>query len=68
MFKNSLINATVHFYSICIFTDIDECGNSTINNCPQYCVNTAGSFTCDCYTGYRKDGGGTCQGTYFIFN
>ena len=49
--------------------DIDECQNTTTHNCPQECVNTLGSYTCECYSGYRKDAGGICQGMlsyYFI--
>ena len=33
--------------------DVDECANSTLHNCYQICENTNGSFTCDCYMGYR---------------
>ncbi|XP_062600104.1 mucin-like protein [Saccostrea cucullata] len=36
--------------------DIDECANSTLNDCDQICSNTEGSYTCSCRTGYRLTG------------
>lgn len=30
--------------------DIDECSSSNV--CGQVCINTIGSYTCNCYTGY----------------
>ncbi|XP_065884099.1 mucin-like protein isoform X2 [Dysidea avara] len=33
--------------------DIDECANSSSNVCTQQCVNTPGSYQCDCYDGYQ---------------
>ena len=45
------------FTILSIFTlpslDIDECGNSSTIDCTQQCINTAGSYECDCYDGYR---------------
>ena len=46
-------------------TDINEC--TTISNtCPtvgSYCVNTNGSFACECKTGFTKGADGiTCEG------
>lgn len=34
------------------FTDIDECAEG-VDRCKQKCINTIGSFHCDCYAGYR---------------
>ena len=45
--------------------DLDECQNST-HGCPQQCVNTRGSFKCECFTGYRKDSQGKCHGMFMI--
>jgi hypothetical protein len=47
--------------------DVDECGLDNV--CSQQCVNTPGSFVCDCTHGYRlKPDGRGCkaQGLYFI--
>ncbi|XP_020604224.1 mucin-like protein isoform X3 [Orbicella faveolata] len=32
--------------------DFDECLNSGPSECKQICINTPGSFVCDCYKGY----------------
>uniref|UniRef100_A0A8C6QYI8 Epidermal growth factor-like protein 7 n=2 Tax=Nannospalax galili TaxID=1026970 RepID=A0A8C6QYI8_NANGA len=32
-------------------TDVDECGTGQAS-CPQHCVNTVGSFWCQCWEGY----------------
>ena len=39
----------VHTYT----TDADECANSSTNDCTQQCINTPGSYECDCYDGYQ---------------
>jgi len=42
-----------------IFIDINECLNSTLNNCARgtsNCNNTIGSYTCTCKTGYTGTG------------
>ncbi len=39
--------------------DIDECTNSTMNNCDLNngnCTNTEGGFNCSCNAGYSGDG------------
>lgn len=40
--------------------DVDECQNAP---CPQECVNTPGSFRCECWEGYEPSGPaeGSCQ-------
>ncbi|XP_068725626.1 mucin-like protein [Montipora capricornis] len=41
-------------------TDIDECNQES--TCDQVCINTPGSFVCDCRNGYTLDGDGkTCN-------
>ncbi|XP_062710515.1 uncharacterized protein LOC109404745 isoform X2 [Aedes albopictus] len=40
--------------------DIDECLLPSTNNCQQKCVNTEGSYTCQCNSGYEKNDLGQC--------
>lgn len=41
--------------------DIDECADKNMSACSQICVNTAGSFRCECEKGYfLEDDGKTC--------
>ena len=50
-------------------SDVDECA-SGVSRCTQTCLNTIGSYTCSCTTGYRLDRDGyTCNGidlTYLL--
>ncbi len=51
-------------YKCCLFisVDIDECSSNN-GGCSQICINTMGSFFCDCNAGYSLDGEGrTCNG------
>ena len=46
--------------------DIDECTVET-DDCSQICINTVGSFDCDCNTGFVLDSdGSTCNGEYYM--
>ena len=45
---------------VCFLIDIDECIGGT-HNCQYRCINTQGSFRCDCPIGYIKSGV-TCVG------
>lgn len=41
--------------------DVDECATSNATLCAHTCVNTPGSFRCECRAGYvQEDGGRTC--------
>lgn len=44
--------------------DIDECGNSNLNNCTENtsCFDTEGSFYCVCDAGYTGQGDVYCTG------
>ena len=43
------------------FVDIDEC-STNIHGCQQVCVNTEGSYSCECRDGYALDDNGmTCS-------
>ena len=46
------------------YLDIDECSNSNSNSCSNnnVCINTVGSYKCNCTNGYRINGN-SCQGT-----
>uniref|UniRef100_A0A6B2KZX8 EGF-like domain-containing protein n=1 Tax=Arcella intermedia TaxID=1963864 RepID=A0A6B2KZX8_9EUKA len=41
--------------------DINECLQPELNNCVQGCINTPGSYYCQCYVGYKLDADGTCK-------
>ena len=58
------LNIFNYFILTLKYTDIDEC-NSGYDNCTQLtsCVNTNGSFSCVCNTGYTGDGD-TCYSEF----
>ena len=39
--------------------DVDECSSGS-HGCPHKCVNTIGSFKCDCHSGYELNEQGIC--------
>ena len=44
------------------FADIDECAEN-ITNCTQHCINTVGSYYCNCSNGFLlSDDNHTCIG------
>ena len=46
---------------MCVFSEIDECSEGT-SNCDHICINTNGSYTCDCDSGhFLQPDGHTCQ-------
>ena len=53
-----LLTSTFFFLS-----DIDECGDSSLNNCSENanCTDTIGSYECTCLEGYSGDGI-SCEG------
>ena len=47
------------------FADNDECSSDATNDCHHICVNTPGSYICQCRLGYRLNADGrTCSGMY----
>ena len=47
--------------------DIDECALDT-DGCDQGCINTPGSFQCNCSEGYQlNEDGFTCDGNLKIY-
>ena len=54
-------NITILTYKLLIFTGIAN--NESLNNCSQICINTIGSFVCECNIGYQlSDDLKTCSG------
>ena len=57
---------SVHaLFMIDYHTDIDECQMNPcedVNN--TYCINTNGSYSCECYPGYVRNGTIQCTGTH----
>jgi len=51
------------FYIFNFFIDIDECNGT--NTCDQTCNNNAGSYTCSCFSGYRRTND-VCEGKFSI--
>jgi len=48
---------------VCVYVDIDECATDS-GGCDDNsdCVNSVGSFTCECHAGHARNGGDTCEG------
>ncbi len=58
----TIMVALIHVLNVPPPTDIDECALGT-DTCQQVCVNTPGSYLCECYIGYELNGDGTtCNG------
>ena len=55
-------------YFILMTLDINECANRSTIDCTQQCINTPGSYECDCYDGYRAITANAtqCEGTYIL--
>lgn len=48
-----------------LFVDVNEC--LFVNGgCDDICVNTPGSFQCQCQTGQSLNANGRCSGRYYI--
>ena len=56
--KNNWINYKINI----LWKDVDECADSALNICSAEsdCINSFGSFSCKCKTGYEKTGFATC--------
>ncbi len=48
-------------------TDIDECESSDLNQCEEQCLNTRGSYQCNCSEGFNVSTDGfSCQGLWNV--
>ena len=45
-------------------SDVDECSTANICDDNKYCINTQGSYTCRCNSGFNEAKNGKCQGSY----
>ena len=62
--SDGIWNFTVQYFDYKCFPDINECLENN-GGCNQTCINTVGSWTCGCHTGYKLDIDGVhCNGTY----
>jgi len=54
--------------SVCLSTDINECQDNRL--CANgHCINTEGSFRCQCYSGYQPTQEGShCEGQLIMTN
>ena len=60
------MDENVHF---CPALDVDECATIQRGGCEQQCVNTHGSYRCQCNPGYQLNNDGkTCSGNCFFTN
>ena len=62
-----IIKPQKHPYGLLLLLDINECLNASLNNCTgdQKCINTMGSYRCECPEGYEfKKDGISCQRKY----
>ena len=58
-----LLVSMVTLVYLFILSDIDECQSNSTNSCQFACVNTLGSYRCECPVGYRLGADGkNCQG------
>ena len=56
-------HAQSHFNSYKYDLDDNECATNTTNACRQICVNTPGSYVCQCNAGFRLSlNGHDCKG------
>jgi hypothetical protein len=50
-------------YNILTLSDFDECSEGNFSGCPgASCINTQGSYNCQCENGYAWDGKQECLG------
>ena len=59
------LSTTVDIDLCLLCADINECSNSSLNNCHEYanCINEIGNYSCMCKMGFVGDGV-NCTGTH----
>ena len=57
---------SMRYHSIKCFisSDVNECSTPNICGVNKQCVNTAGSYTCRCNSGYKERRNGNCEGSH----
>ena len=68
MFVYAYVQAYVYTYEFptCCYTDINECTDLRTCGYNQKCINIAGSYECECITGYKPDPSSLISvGTYY---
>ena len=48
-----------------MYADIDECADPRTCGHNQRCINTAGSYKCQCFTGFKPDSRARLDDTYY---
>ena len=61
---HGIVSVTISCHA-CIYADINECQSN--HGCEHSCVNTPGSFRCECRRGFLLNGDAkTCRGIYIV--
>ena len=59
----TVCNLSIFGTKYVLFIDVDECLQENHGGCEQTCVNTYGSYHCNCFVGYElKPDHQTCKG------
>ena len=66
--KNYIVRLMMFFNRVNLALDIDECSVGSVNCGPGgECINSNGSFTCQCQEGYQKSGNNCIGKACFTF-
>ena len=62
-----MYRAADHVQNVGYSADVNECVSPDNNDCEQTCVNTNGSYSCDCTNGYVLNADGhACDGRFIL--
>lgn len=60
--------AIYYYYFVMCIADIDECRSDILNMCVNAeCINTNGSYLCNCYLGFMSNEDNRCKGTCMCY-